>query len=60
MDSKKPWQSKTVIAGAITGLLPLIPGVGEAVQSHPQEAMGLIGFIFTLLRIFTAGKVELK
>lgn len=63
-DARKPWQSKTVIAAAVTALLPFVPGVGPALSAylglHPDVLMPVLGALFAGLRLISNGKVTVK
>lgn len=60
-EAKKAWQSKTLIAAAVTALIPLIPGVGPAVAAfiaaNPELFSAALGVVFTGLRFLTKDKV---
>lgn len=58
MDPKKPWQSKTVITGAVLAIAPLIPGVGEVVRAHPEESVSLVSGLMLILRFVTGGGIK--
>jgi len=58
-ESKKPWLSKTVWLGIVTGVAPFIPGVSEWVSTHVAE-IGLVwGALAIALRLVTKEKVKL-
>ena len=63
-NSKPAWQSKTMIAAAITALVPLIPGVGPAVTAfivaNPAAFSAILGAIFAGLRVVTNGSVTVS
>jgi hypothetical protein len=60
-DAKKPWQSKTVIASALSAVVPVvIPGAGEWISQNPEAYSGLLGLIFGILRFVTAGRLVLR
>lgn len=60
MDSKSPWQSKTIWANLIMGALPLIPGVGALVSAHPEAAAAAMGLLNAILRGFTTQPISTK
>lgn len=64
LSGKAAWQSKTLIAAALTALLPLIPGVGPAVTAwiavNPELFSAALGLVFTGLRFLTKDKVIIR
>lgn len=61
MDSKKPWQSKTLWTNFLIALATLfIPGAEDFIKAHTEMVIMGITFLNTLIRLITQGKVELK
>jgi hypothetical protein len=62
--SKPAWKSKTMIAGAVTALLPFIPGVGPVVTAwvaaNPEAFSAALGVLFSVLRVVSKDKVVVK
>jgi hypothetical protein len=59
MESKKPWQSKTLWVNVILALSAFIPGVHEALVAHPEYfTYGLI-VINMALRLITKGSIQI-
>lgn len=63
-EGKPAWQSKTMIAGAVTALLPFVPGIGPVltgwVGANPEAFSAALGILFSVLRIVTKEKVVVK
>lgn len=59
MISKKPWYSKTMIAAAITALVPLYPPAAALVAANPALVMGVVGALFAGLRYISHGAITL-
>lgn len=61
---KPIWQSKTAWLGALTAILPFVPGVGPVVAgwvgTNPEAASAILGFVFTGFRLISNGKVTIK
>jgi len=48
------YKSKTMWAAILTAVISsAIPEAKELVENNPKEVMGLVGFIFGLLRVVT-------
>lgn len=60
LETKSPWQSKTMWTALIMALAPLIPPVGAFVSTNPALAGLLAGGITAGLRMLSSSKVELK
>lgn len=65
-NSKKPWQSRTILVNAIVGvaaaLLPFFPGmaaIGSFFSSHSSEVVVVWSILNILLRAITKDKVSL-
>lgn len=66
-DTKKPWQSKTIIVNAVLGLAAVVAmftpeasGVSVFVQAH-GDAIGLFwGVLNIVLRAITKDKIALR
>lgn len=59
MESRKPWQSKTLWSSIAVAALPAIPGVRDVVAANPQESMAVVSGIFAILRAITKGRISL-
>lgn len=63
METKKPWQSKTVIIGTITGILSILamwgilPGASEWVSSHGDIIGAVLSGGFLLARTINSNIV---
>jgi hypothetical protein len=53
VDTKKPWESKTLWAGVIVALAPIFPPAQAVIASNPAIVMGLVGAVFTVLRMLS-------
>lgn len=67
MESKRPWQSKTVVLNAVMGLasaaalfLPGAESVGGWLNSHAAEVGMAWGILNIVLRAVTKDKVSLS
>lgn len=60
MDSKKPYQSKTLIVNALVAVLALFaPGASEFISSHPAEVTLAFTFINMGLRVITKDRISI-
>ena len=59
METKPPWKSKTVWTGIVVAIAALIPTVSEWIKANPEAFSGIVGGIFVLLRIVTAGRIAI-
>ncbi len=59
-ESKKPWQSKTLIIGALVAIAPFIPGVSEWITANNDMFINGLGLVFMLLRLVTKDKVVIS
>lgn len=57
METKKPWQSKTIWAAIVVAVLPLFPSVSQMVSSNPELVSIVLGGLFSALRLITKDKV---
>ena len=57
---KKPWQSKTILANAIVGISPFIPGVGEWIANNPTAFGVAVSLLNLGLRSVTGEAVSWK
>lgn len=61
MDSKKPWQSKTILLNFICATSALfIPSVGEWVNAHPLEVTSLFSILNIVLRVISKDKISIR
>lgn len=65
MENSKPaWESKTLIAAAITAVLPFVPGVGPVamawVAANPALFASGLAALFAALRTVTKGSVSIS
>ena len=60
MNSKKPWQSKTILLNFICAASALfIPSVGEWVNAHPLEVTSLFSILNIVLRVISKDKISI-
>jgi hypothetical protein len=61
MESKKPYQSKTLIVNAVVAVLALFaPGAAEFISSHPGEVAVAFSMINMALRLISKDKISLS
>lgn len=60
METKKPWESKTVWVGILMALAPLIPGASDFMSQNPELVNSLVVTIFMVLRAVSGGRIALK
>lgn len=54
MESKKPWQSKTLLVNAVCALSALLyPPVGQWIAAHPVEVATMFSLLNMVLRLVT-------
>jgi hypothetical protein len=64
--SKKPWQSKTILANTVIALagvlasLGFLPSVHEFLQGHVEIVVSVIAGLGVLLRLVTHGKISIE
>lgn len=57
---KPAWQSKTLWASAVVGLVPLVfPPAAAFVAANPAAVTAILGVVFGLLRLATKGHVTI-
>lgn len=59
MDTKQPWQSKTIWVNFALAVVAFFPGAQDYVAAHPMLATEVIFGVNVLLRFVTQGKVQL-
>jgi hypothetical protein len=66
MDSKKPWESKTVLLNAAFGLIavatmfiPSAAGIGELIKGHAAEIGAAWSVLSIILRMISKDKIVL-
>jgi hypothetical protein len=52
--------SKTMIASALTVLLPHIPVVKDFIRENPETTLSIAGILFGVLRVVTTKKLDFK
>lgn len=60
METKKPWQSKTIWINIVCALLPLVPQLRNYVALYPDLSVTLITGVNLLLRVVTKNKISLQ
>ena len=61
MESKKPYQSKTLIVNALVAVLALVaPGASEFISAHPGEVAVAFSMINMALRLISKDKISLS
>lgn len=60
METKKPWQSKTLWLGLLSAVAPFIPGVGAVIVNNPTVVTTGLGLIFMALRLISKGKIVIE
>lgn len=61
METKKPWQSKTIWVNVIMAIVPVLPGpVHEFLRDNPDVILSAFAIVNVLLRAITHGKVTLQ
>ncbi len=60
MESKKPWESRTLWANLIMASVAFIPGVGELISGNAEVAGIIVTGVNVILRLITKGKIEIK
>lgn len=59
--NKKSYLSKTLWISAITAVAPLFtPGLSAWISSNPELFSGIVGILFTALRVVTKDKLVIK
>ncbi len=60
METKPPWQSKTLWTAAIIALASLFyPPVAEFAKNNPEMFAVVLTGVFTVLRLITKGKISI-
>lgn len=59
-ESVKPWESKTIIIGVLSALIPFIPGGAVWVAANPEAYAAILGLVFSGLRCVSDGKIKFK
>lgn len=61
MDTKKPWQSKTLLLNAIVALLAIFhPSSAEFISSHPGEVAIMFSILNMALRLVSKDRISLS
>jgi hypothetical protein len=61
VETKKAWQSKTMIMGMVSALLPVLcPPAAVWIAANPEAYSALLGLIFGGLRLISSEKVVIK
>ncbi|TXH13492.1 MAG: hypothetical protein E6R03_11190 [Hyphomicrobiaceae bacterium] len=60
METKPPWKSKTVWTAFIVAAAAFIPSISAWIKGNPEAFSGIIGAVFVLLRIVTAGRISIE
>lgn len=58
MESKKPWQSKSVWVGLLVALSPFISMIG--IQINESIALSIVGVAMVVLRLVTKKEIKLN
>jgi len=59
-ESKKPWESKSVIAALIVAIAAFFPPVQKFIVENPTAYTEILAGIFFFLRLVTKGKVSIS
>ncbi len=60
MDTKKPWQSKTIIVNFIAAAGALFyPPVAQWIAAHPVELASAFSILNIVLRVITKDKISI-
>lgn len=60
MDSKKPWQSKTLILNFVVAACALFaPGASAYISAHPEVVAGVFAGANIVLRLISKDKISL-
>jgi hypothetical protein len=66
MDSKKPWQSKTILLAALLGVTAVVHslgymgGIDNALKEHQDLVLMGISGLGIVLRLVTKGKISIE
>lgn len=60
MESKKPWQSKTIWLGLIGAVAPFFPGVDAWIKGNEILYVQGISLVFMALRLISKGKISIE
>lgn len=64
MDSKKPWQSKTVWVALVSGILGVVGAFVPSIQGYLGEGgsnvLMVMSLVFGVLRVVTQGKISIE
>ncbi len=60
VETRKPWQSKTVWAAVAMALLAFFPEANAFVKDHTEVTMVFGPVVFFLLRLITKGKISIS
>lgn len=60
METKKPWQSKTLLVGLLAAIAPFFPVVDVWIHENAALYASLLSGVFMVLRLVTKGKVSIE
>lgn len=61
MESKKPWQSKTIWINLILALAAMLaPQVQVYIAAHPEMVAIVFSVVNMILRVVTQGKIQIS
>lgn len=61
MDTKKPWESKTLWLGAVTAILPLVfPPAAAWVAANPEIFSAGVSAVFSALRLISKDQITIS
>jgi len=61
MDSKKPYQSKTILVNFVVAAAALFyPPAAQYISAHPAEVAALLSIVNILLRTVTKDRISLS
>lgn len=61
MESKKPWQSKTIWINLILALAAMLaPQVQSYIVAHPEMVAIVFSVVNMILRLVTQGKIQIS
>jgi hypothetical protein len=59
MQTKKPWESKTILVNLILALSAFIPAVHDQLVAHPEYFTYAILVLNIVLRLVTKGAIQI-
>lgn len=60
MESKKPWQSKTIWASLIVAIAAFFPPISAWISQNPEMFATVLTALFVAIRFITNGKIVIS